>query len=193
MFTVFITWVGGRRRLAMALAELSTPVETFVREVDHKPASTTDGTAIFLTPHPEGIPFILRHHWLRSRMLREEVVLLTIVHARRPYVDPAQRVKIEQIVPRLTRVTAYYGFMETPNVQEIMARCRPGIPPEIELEDADYFLARPRIVPRNEPGHGFPKWQRWLLRYMMRNANPLTDSLGIPPDRIIEFGVVLKV
>jgi hypothetical protein len=27
----------------------------------------------------------------------------------------------------------------------------------------------------------------------MRNATPLTDSLGIPPDRIIEFGVALPV
>jgi KUP system potassium uptake protein len=193
IFTLFTTWVGGRRRLAMALAELSTPLDEFVREVDHKPASTADGTAIFLTPHPEGIPFVLRHHWLRKGVFREEVVLLTIVNHRRPYVDPAHRVVIEQIVPRLTRITANYGFMEEPNVNDILARCRPRIPPEIELEDADYFLARPRIVPRNEPGRGFPKWRRWLLSFMMRNANPLTDSLGIPPDRIIEFGVVLRV
>jgi KUP system potassium uptake protein len=125
--------------------------------------------------------------------LREEVVLLTIVNHRRPYIDPEHRVAIEQIVPRLTRVTAHYGFMEEANVNEILSHCRPQVPKEIDLEDADYFLARPRIVPRNEPGHGFPKWRRWLLSYMMRNANPLTDSLGIPPDRIIEFGVELKV
>ncbi|HEV2644609.1 MAG TPA: KUP/HAK/KT family potassium transporter [Candidatus Elarobacter sp.] len=193
IFTLFTTWVAGRRRLAMALAALSTPVEEFVRDVDQKPASTADGTAIFLTPHPEGIPFILRHHWLHNRVLREEVVLLTIINHRVPYVDPAERVTIEQIVPRLTRVTAHYGFMEEANVNEILSHCRPQIPKEIELEDADYFLARPRIVPRNEPGHGFPKWRRWLLSYMMRNANPLTDSLGIAPDRIIEFGVELKV
>ena len=192
MFTMFTTWVAGRRRLAIAMSKLAVPVAEFVREVEDAPASLADGTAIFLTPHPEGIPFILRHHWLRSRMLREEVVLLTIVHAHRPYVDPAQRVTIQQIVPRLTRVTAYYGFMETPNVNEILRHCRPGIPPEIELEDADYFLARPRLGKRLDK-HGFPFWRRWLLGYMMRNASPLTDSLGIPDDRIIEFGVSLRV
>ncbi|MDQ6925279.1 MAG: KUP/HAK/KT family potassium transporter [Candidatus Eremiobacteraeota bacterium] len=193
IFMLFTTWVAGRRRLAMALAALSTPVEEFVRNVRQDPATAKDGTAIFLTPHPDGIPFVLRHHWLHKSVLREEVVLLTIVNHRRPYVDPAKRVTIEKIVPRLTRITANYGFMEEPNVGEILTHCRPEIPKEIELEDADYFLARPRIVPRNEPGHGFPKWRRWLLSYMMRNANPLTDSLGIPPDRIIEFGVELKV
>jgi KUP system potassium uptake protein len=192
VFTLFTTWVMGRRRLAISLSKLSVPVEEFVREVDHKPASFEDGTAIFLTPHPEGIPFILRHHWLRTRILREEVVLLTIVGTRHPYVDAANRVKIEVIVPRLTRVTAFYGFMELPNVNEILAHCRPHLPPEIELEDADFFLARPRIVPRTDK-HRFPAWRRALLGWMMRNATPLTDTLGIPPDRIIEFGVVLKV
>jgi KUP system potassium uptake protein len=192
VFTLFSTWVAGRRRLALALAELATPIEEFVAEVDHEPASTTDSTAIFLTPHPEGIPFILRHHWLKTRMLHEEVVLLTILSVRRPYVNPAERVHIEQIVPRLTRVTAEYGFMETPNVDEIWSRCRPQVPPEIELEDADYFLARPRIVPSEGKG-AFPGWRRWLLGYMMRNANPFTDSIGIPPDRIVEFSVPLRV
>jgi KUP system potassium uptake protein len=192
VFTLFTTWVMGRRRLAIALSKLSTPVEQFVKEVDHKPATFSDSTAIFLTPHPEGIPFILRHHWLRTRILQEEVVLLTITSTRHPYVDPAERVQIEPIVPRLIRVTARYGFMETPNVNEILARCRPNLPPEINVQEADFFLARPRIVPRTDK-HRFPKWRRFLLAWMMRNATPLTDTLGIPPDRIIEFGVALKV
>ena len=193
MFTLFTTWTAGRRRLAMALAALSTPIEEFVREVGDAPATTVDSTAIFLTPHPDGVPFILRHHWLRTRMLREEVVLLTIVTHRRPYIDPTERVSIEQIVPRLTRIKANYGFMETPDAVDALRRCQPHLPGEINLADADYFFARPRIVHRNEPGHGFPGWRRWLLGYMMRNANPLTDSLGIPSDRIIEFGVTLRV
>ena len=120
-------------------------------------------------------------------------MLLTIINHRRPYIDPSQRVIVEQIVPRLTRVTAHYGFMEAPDVAEILAGCRTKIPPEIDLDDADYFFARPRIVPAPPGPRTFPKWRRWLLTSMMRNANPLTDSLGIPPDRIIEFGVALPV
>ena len=192
IFTMFTTWVKGRRRLAISLAQLSTPVEEFVREVGDSPATEDHGTAIFLTPHPEGIPFVLRHHWLKNRILDEEIVILTILNQKKPYVDLDRRVTIEQLVPRLWRVTARYGFMETPNVNEILHRCRPAIPPEVELEDADFFLARPRLVPV-EGRHGFPRWRRWLLAYMMRNANPFTDSLGIPPDRIVEFSVPLRV
>jgi K+ transporter len=46
---------------------------------------------------------------------------------------------------------------------------------------------------RREGKGAFPAWKRWLLTYMMRNANPYTDSLGIPPDRIVEFSVALRV
>jgi KUP system potassium uptake protein len=192
VFVIFTTWVAGRTQIAVAVAMLSVPVEEFIREVDHEPASFAEGTAIFLTPYPEGIPFILRHHWLKTRSFREEVVLLTIVNERRPYVSAEERVEVTQIVPRLTRVKAHYGFMETPNIHEIVGHCRPHVPPEIELEDADYFLARPRLrTGKHDPS--WPAWRRWLLDYMMRNANPLTDSLGIPVDRIIEFGVALQL
>jgi KUP system potassium uptake protein len=193
IFTLFTTWTAGRRKLAIALAALATPIEDFIREVRDTPASDADGTAIFLTPHTDGVPFVLRHHWLKTRMLREEVVLLTLVTKRRPYVDPSARVTVEQIVPRLTRITASYGFMETPDVRDILPQCQKQIPREIDLLDADYFFARPRVTHSGLNGYHFPAWRRWLLKYMMRNANPLTDSLGIEPDRIIEFGIALEV
>ena len=193
IFTLFTTWTAGRRKLAIALAALATPIEDFIREVRDTPASDADGTAIFLTPHTDGVPFVLRHHWLKTRMLREEVVLLTLVTERRPYVDSSARVTVEQIVPRLTRITASYGFMETPDVHDILPQCQKHIPREINLAEADYFFARPRVTHSTPGNYHFPAWRRWLLKYMMRNANPLTDSLGIEPDRIIEFGVALDV
>lgn len=188
IFTIFTTWTAGRRKLALA-----TPIADFIHEVRDTPASDADGTAIFLTPHTDGVPFVLRHHWLKTRMLREEVVLLTLVTKRRPYVDPAARVTVEQIAPRLTRIMASYGFMETPDVHDILPQCQKLIPREINLADADYFFARPRVTHGSLGGVHFPAWRRWLLKYMMRNANPLTDSLGIEPDRIIEFGIALEV
>ena len=193
IFTLFTTWTDGRRRLAIAFAALSTPIADFVKEVGNRPPRFEDGTAIFLTPHADGIPFALRHHWLRTRILREEVVLLTIVTLRRPYVDRADRVNVERIVPRLTRITATYGFMDTPDVLDVLRCCQPELPAEINLSEADYFFARPRIAHQPGAALGFPGWRRWLLSYMMRNATPLTDSLGIPPDRIIEFGVTLQL
>jgi K+ transporter len=38
-----------------------------------------------------------------------------------------------------------------------------------------------------------PNWQRNLFRWMTRNARPLTDSLGLPPNSTIEFGVEVKI
>lgn len=193
IFLLFTTWTMGRRRLSLAFSALATPIDAFVAEVGSRPASFAEGTAIFLTPHPDGVPFVLRHHWLKTRVFREEVVILTILSKRIPYVDPAHRVKIDEIVPRLTRISAAYGFMEVPNVIELLKTCQPKIPPQIDLAEADYFFARPRLTHKHGDRTSLQPWRRGLLAFMMRNANPLTDSLGIPPDRIIEFGVEIPV
>ena len=55
VFTVFTTWVDGRRRLASRLAEFSTPVDRFLAERGPIPKGGR-GTAIFLTAHPDGVP-----------------------------------------------------------------------------------------------------------------------------------------
>jgi KUP system potassium uptake protein len=192
IFAVYTTWVAGRRRLATAMDALSTPVDAFVAELAKVPPSRTEGTAVFLTPLPDGVPFLMRHHWLKTRALREQIVLMTIVNERRPYVDYDRRVEVEQVAPRLVRIVAHYGFMETPSVAEIAERARRRLPPGVDLEEADYFLARPRLE-RVRGREALPAWRRWLLGVMTRNAAPLTDSLGIPPDRIVEFSIPLRV
>ncbi|HZW53290.1 MAG TPA: KUP/HAK/KT family potassium transporter [Candidatus Elarobacter sp.] len=192
IFGVYTTWVAGRRRLATAMDALSTPVDAFVAETRKLPPSRTEGTAVFLTPLSDGIPFLMRHHWLKTRALREQIVLMTIVNERRPYVEHDRRVEVERVAPTLVRIVAHYGFMETPSVAEIAERARRRLPPEVDLAEADYFLARPRLE-RVRGRDALPAWRRWLLGVMTRNAAPLTDSLGIPPDRIVEFSIPLRV
>ncbi len=192
IFTLFLTWLSGRRRLATELKQHSTPIDQLQRSIPDA-GGRRDGTAIFLTPIADTVPFAMGHHWLRSRLAREEIVLLTISSAREPYVDPDHRVTVDRCGVGMTRIVASYGFMETPQVAEILAAARPHVAPEVDLDDADYLLARPRLTHTRGSRNALAAWRRWLLGYMMRNASPLTDSLGIPADRIVEFSVPLAV
>lgn len=38
-----------------------------------------------------------------------------------------------------------------------------------------------------------PGWQRGVYALMARNATPLTESLGLPVESTIEFGVKISV
>ena len=189
LFTVFITWNRGRRRLMESLDSHTMPVEDFLKEI--KAPTLVGGTAIFLSPQPTGIPFVLQHGWIRSHIIYDTIVLLTVMHSARPFVHPENRIEVEQLAPRLLRVKASYGFMDTPRIHDILRLLRLRRP-DVDFSHPTYYLANPKIADDISP-RGMPSWQLNLFRWLARNARPLTDSLGLPPNSVIEFGVEVKL
>jgi KUP system potassium uptake protein len=189
LFILFSTWNRGRRRLMEGLVQHTMPVQDFLREA--KEPTVISGTAFFLSPDPHGIPYVIQHQWMRTHIIHDTVVLLTVMHASQPFVHPEKRIEIEQMTSRLLRVKAWYGFMQEPNIHDILKHLR-KTRPEVDFTHPTYYLARPAIRDDHSP-HGLPNWQRNLFRWMNRNARPLTDSLGLPPNSTIEFGVEVKI
>ncbi|MBV9149278.1 MAG: KUP/HAK/KT family potassium transporter [Candidatus Eremiobacteraeota bacterium] len=185
IWMLFTTWNRGRRKLMQSLSSHTLPVDVFINEIQR--TSTVSGTAFFLTPDPEGIPFVLQHQWLRTHIVYDTIVLLTVVTESRPFVAPSHRVDITQIAERLYRVKAHYGFMQQPNIDQILVACK-HVKPDLDLSKPTYFLASPKISRAKSPDR-LQSWQWSLYRWMIRNARPLTDSLGLPPNRTVEFGV----
>jgi len=189
LFVLFNTWNRGRRRLLNGLSRHTISVAQFLSEA--RETTTVSGTAVFLSPDPEGIPFAMGHQWLREHIMFDTVILLTIVNVGRPYVSQSLRTEVEQLAPRLYRVRAFYGYMQQARIQEILQSLR-ITHPEIRTDHATYYLASPKIG-EDHSANGLPEWQRSLYRWMIRNARPLTDSLGLPPNRIVEFGVEVPI
>ncbi|MGZ3531765.1 MAG: potassium transporter Kup [Vulcanimicrobiaceae bacterium] len=190
LFTLFVTWNRGRRRMMLKLTAQTMSVDEFLKELQED-TKQVRGTAIFLTPDTNGIPYALQHTWLRTHIIFENIVLLTIMNSNRPFVHPDDRIEIEDIAPHLVRVKAWYGFMQEPNIHDIVRHLR-KLRPGVDFRQPTYYLASPKIRPDNSK-KGLPNWQRGLFLWMTRNARPLTDSLGLPPNNIIEFGVEVRV
>lgn len=189
LFALFTTWNRGRRRMMDGLLQHTMPVGEFLRQA--KEPTVISGTAFFLSPDPNGIPFVMHHQWMRSHIVFDTIVLLTVMHASQPFVHPEKRVEIEDITPRLLRVKAWYGFMQEPNIRDILMHLRKARP-GTDFSHPTYYLARPAI--RDDHGaRALWNWQRNLFRWMNRNARPLTDSLGLPPNSVIEFGVEVRL
>jgi KUP system potassium uptake protein len=189
LFTLFTTWNRGRRRLMAALSEHTMPVEQFLREV--KEPNVISGAAFFLAPDPHGIPFVLHHKWVRDHIIFDTIVLLTVMHASQPFVHHEDRLEIEDITPRLLRVKAWYGFMQEPSIHDILNLLRKERP-KADISHPTYYLVHPTIR-EDHSAHALPNWQRNLFRWMSRNARPLTDTLGLPPNNTIEFGVEVRI
>jgi KUP system potassium uptake protein len=161
-------------------------VDEFLRHMHRRGSRQYSGTAVFLTGDPEGIPFVLRHHWARSHNIDERIVLLTLIPTTSPYVTGEDRVRIEGLSPALIRVTARFGFMERIDIERIVNGCAAqGF--ELSGDDITYYSADPHIVPQS---YGlFHAWRRGLYVILRRNARTVTSTLGIPANAHAKLGI----
>lgn len=184
------TWHEGRRRVLTSLGRLGIPVDQFLAELAKKKTVPIEGTAVFLTGNPTDIPFTLNSHWIQSQALNERIVLLTLVAASEPYVEDTERIFVERLSDNLVRVQARFGFMELPTLDAIVTLCSAqGL--ELDNEKASFVVARPQIVACEKPA--MYATRRWLFDVMQKLAGTLPKDLGIPPDRLVELGVEVRL
>jgi len=118
------------------------------------------------------------------------VVILSVTTDDVPWVSDEQKIHIKDFGQGFWAVTAHYGFMESPNVSQILSGCRSkGL--ETNIADTSFYLGRESIIPvRGVPG--MAGWRKNLFRFLSRNARPATDFFAIPPNRVVEIGMQIE-
>jgi KUP system potassium uptake protein len=183
-----LTWLEGRRALAKALADQQIPLEEVLEKLPS--GMGEQGTMVFLTPDPRGVPFLARHRWIRDRAAEERIVVMNISRAATPYLGEGERVTVERFSLRLIRVVARFGYMEAPRIDPILRSCAAsGL--DLDRDDTSFFYADPKIEPLARGG--MPAWRRDLFATLQRNARPLPDDLRITAERRIELGVTVAL
>jgi KUP system potassium uptake protein len=183
--TLMMTWKRGRDLLHGVMRESSLPLDLLLTEFDSRPPPRVPGTAVFLTAEAEGAPVVLMHHLKHNKAIHEQVVLLSILSAETPDVAEEHRLTVTHHGHGFFRVTATYGFMEAPNVPEVLELSRAhGL--ETHRSDTSFYLGRERVLPTG-PSR-MARWRKRLFIVMGRNANSATDYFGLPANRVVELG-----
>lgn len=192
IFTLMTTWYQGRKIVLKLLTRASLPIEMFLKSVaDHKPVRVP-GTAVFMTSDPDGAPLVLLHHLKHNKVLHEQVVLLSVLTATVPEIPEDERILVVPMREGFWRVKARYGFMETPNVPDILARCKEaGI--KSEKMHTTYYLGRERLIPNPHSKARLASWRKKLFVFMSRNSRSATEFFGIPSNRVVELGAQLEL
>ncbi|WP_088342526.1 MULTISPECIES: potassium transporter Kup [Rhodomicrobium] len=187
--TVMAVWIRGSRALTKATQRSEIDLCWLVRKLEASPPHRVPGTAIFLTSTANLAPTSLMHNLKHNRVLHERNVILTIVTKDVPRVPRKERVEVSKIDDTFTRVTASYGFMETPNVPKILMHCKQrGL--GIEANEASFFLSRRSLrLGKN----GLPRWQKRLFIWLASSAEDATSYFQIPRDRVIEIGTQVAI
>jgi len=189
VFTIMTTWKRGRVLLRTKLLDRTLPIGDFVESLGRGGPVRVPGTAIFMTSESEGTPVVLLHHLKHNKVLHEKVILLSIQSRGVPEVPSAERITVEPLQHGIYRVKAAYGFMETPNVEDIRARLgEAGI--KTKRMDTTYYLGREELICANAVG--MTRWRKKLFAVMSRNARSATQYFGIPANRVVELGTQIE-
>jgi KUP system potassium uptake protein len=190
IFTLMTTWKRGRGLLHEKLRAATLPLDMFLNDAQLAKTVRVPGTAVFMTSDPDGVPVVLLHHLKHNKVLHQQVVLLSVMSAEVPELaSSGQRTTVTKLSQGFFRVTARYGFMETPNVIEIMKlssaqglKARPA--------DTTYYLGREQLLTVGPAK--MVRWRKKLFAFMARNARSATEFFGIPPNRVVELGTQVE-
>jgi KUP system potassium uptake protein len=190
MFIVMATWKWERFLLLRQLSRMSMPLESFVAMVEKEAPQKVPGTAIYLSRTQQGIPHALLHNLNHNHVLHERIVLMTFRTQDVPYVDPDQHIEIKSLSPNVWRISATYGFHETPDVHEVFRRCAmKGM--AFNLNNTSFFLSRETLLPSHRSI--LARLRAALFIWLSKNSLRTNDFIHVPADRVVEMGVQVEV
>ncbi len=191
MVVLMWSWVRGTnyvqtlsRRGATTIAALSDML------AKSKRLTIVPGTAVFLTSDPDNAPAALLHNLKHNQVLHEHNMIVRVNVATRPYVANADRITIQKISDRFTRIDLEFGYMEEPNVPKALALAR-KMGEKFDIMSTSFFLNRRSF--RSAKTHGLPIWQEKLFVAMTKSAADATSFYRLPTNRVIELGQQLSI
>ena len=148
-----------------------------------------------MTSESGGAPVVLLHHLKHNKVLHEKVILLSIQTADVPEVRNDERMKIDRLEHGFVRAVARYGFIESPDVKEIMELLRREGVRSRPLETS-YYLGREQLIPLKKPwkknGLTMNVWRKRLFALMAKNSRSAAEFFQLPPNRVVELGTQIE-
>ncbi len=190
VFVILTTWWRGRTELSRIMDQGNLPDAMFLDDPETQALHRVKGTAVFMTSNPDGIPNVVMHHVKHNQVLHKQVVLLSIRTEGVPFVAGNTSLQVKDLGQGFFRVMARVGFMQSPNVPRLLARCeKHGL--ATQAATTTYYLGRQSLITTGRTRMW--RWRKMLFAFLSRNARPPTDFFGLPPNRVVELGLQIEL
>jgi KUP system potassium uptake protein len=202
IFILMVTWKRGRYILTTTMRENSLPLELFIQDLKRRAPTRVSGTAVFMTSDATIAPAVLLHHLKHNKVLHERIFLMSVVTQEVPQVPEVDRLRLESLGQGLYTLVAAYGFMESPNVPQILAKLEPlGL--VVKPLETTFYLGRETLIPTRATrtkrlalaakGLWMAVWRKRLFVLMTNNARSATAFFGLPVNRVVELGAQVQI
>nr|WP_295662155.1 potassium transporter Kup [Polymorphobacter sp.] len=188
-FTLLTTWARGRHLMMLRLRESAMPIEVFIKSAATA-ATRVQGTAVFMTSSPEGVPHALLHNLKHNKVLHDRVLILTVVIDEVPFVDDEDRMEVRPLGSNFYRMIMRFGFMQDINIPatlKLVENCGP----KIKMMDTSFFLARQTLLASDRPGMAI--WREKVFAWMLSNSESAMEFFKLPTNRVVELGSQVEI
>ncbi len=190
ILTLMLTWKSGRSMVYTRLKADAMAIEPFIEAIGAHPPPRVPGTAVFMTPNPDGVPHAMLHNLKHNKVLHEKVVILTVKFLDIPHTNLEERVSVEALPYEFYRVTVKYGFKDEPDLPRDLALCaKYGL--EIDTMDTSYFIGKESLIASHKSGMAY--WRKKIFIGLFRTAETITNQFKLPPNRVVELGSQLMI
>jgi KUP system potassium uptake protein len=186
VYGIMWIWHRGAAAVSARMHEQLMPVNEFLDRVKAANIPRVPGTAVFLTRTASGAPPVMLWHVKHNRALHEHLFVLRVEIKSVPWTFSGRRLTLEEVAPNFWRADASFGFMERPNIPDLLAASK-SLGCTVDLADVTYYVGHETVIGR-EDKMGLPAWQAKLFMVMERNAVHVSDFFSLPSDQVVEIG-----
>ena len=188
-FTFLTTWARGRHLMMLRLRESAMPIEVFIKSAATA-ATRVQGTAVFMTSSPEGVPHALLHNLKHNKVLHERILILTVIIDEVPYVDDEDRMEVRDLGCNFYRMIMRYGFMQEIDIPATLKTVE-NCGAKIKMMDTSFFLARQTLLASDRPGMAI--WRERVFAWMLSNSESAMEFFKLPTNRVVELGSQVEI
>jgi KUP system potassium uptake protein len=186
LFVLMYIWKRGRLIYGARLRAAAPPLDAFLARCGSVGVVRTPAAGVFVTGHPDGVPPVLADLTERVRALPRTVVMVTMRVSHAPHSD-RRAIQVAPLGFGVFRMIVERGYLDDPDLPGALeeGRRQHGLP--IDPARVTVYVGRASFVASSAGEMG--RVGEGIFAFIARNARPLTDHFGIPPQQVVELGL----
>ncbi len=189
LLAVMMTWRRGAQLLNARTQREELSLADHLPLLERRFHDRVEGTAVFMTGHPDRVPTALMHNLKHNKVLHMHNIIACVDITDTPYVEEADRGQAARISDSFTVVRLKFGYMEEPDVPGAIMGRRLGL--GLDRMQTSFYLSRRALRPATRSS--MPVWQDRLFIWLSRYSSDASQYFKIPTDRVIEVGTQIVI